>query len=257
MNRLLLRLVLHTSCLAIVMVGIPLKANADSPCGPLPVDQTYANGHWFTGAYQYPSTSTLGDVRGDIRTYNPFVANTAPPYRGSSSVWVMLAWAGRFAQIGWAKSPLSPDPYNAYVFSQATDSFGNADVPRWFGRRDPPSVWQYQVSTDRAGTFRVYHNGGLHFTYFNAGWAPNQIQSFGEVWNYTGDQLAGDVAEPSFVHTIDWADAGGWHPAGFGTPSAPYIQGQPNNPNHPPRYADTVIGIGSNMYYLYDARCPN
>ena len=54
-------------------------ASADSPCvNGLPIDHTYANGHWHTGGYQDHGTPIQG-VRANIRTYNPFAADT-PTY---------------------------------------------------------------------------------------------------------------------------------------------------------------------------------
>jgi hypothetical protein len=248
---------------AATFVGAGNLADADGPCvNGLPVDHTYANANWHTGGYQYHG-STIMAVKGLLRTYNGFVANTPYPYTGAESAWLMLEDNSGYAQTGWVKWPNSPDIYNAVVFTQYTTAAGDpfplqyqaAGTPIY-----PPTIYEYQVTYVPTGGgfgyFEMRRSGTTWWTTETIAWAPTYHDAASEVFNYTGDQLAGDTTAHMIFQYVSWSpDLISWYGSTFGTPAGTYFAGRPRGTN-PPRTWDALSYTDGSNFDSWDTRCP-
>jgi hypothetical protein len=230
-------------------------ASADSPCTSLPGSSIY--GHWFTGGYEDHGVAMSG-ASGFIRTYNPFVYFD----RGSTAAWVMGLSGSRFAQAGWAKSntnPASHDPYNASWFIQYTNSLGQPYSPVWFGTIYPPNTYFYQANSPARDGSWTFQMGPTIVTGVALGWLATAHEAFGEEWNYTGDQTAGDRNTHTTFRTIQWSDFSSWRPSQFGGPSNPYQAGTAQPASLPDRGVagyDALTAITGSDFDIWDNRCP-
>jgi len=235
-------------------------AVADSACTSLPGSSTY--GHWFTGGFQ-DHGGTMSGTSGFIRTYNPFVYWD----RGSTAAWVMGVRPGglfgdRFAQAGWAKSnsdPSTHDPFNANWFIQYTGAQGEVFNPLWFGAIAPPTTYFYQANSPAPDGKWTFQMGPTVITDVALGWTPTMHQAFGEEWNLTGDQTAGDRNTHTTFRTVQWSNFSSWLPSQFGGPSNPYQAGTPNPPSLPDRGDagyDALSAISGSDFDIWDNRCP-
>jgi len=93
-------------------------------------------------------------TRGNIRTYNGFVADTTPQsqYMGAEAAWVALAGKSTItgkavgAQVGFAKTPPDGHPFDPVFFLQYTDSNGNYFPAEFYGTGIfAPTVYNYYV----------------------------------------------------------------------------------------------------------------
>lgn len=243
-------------------------ARADSACASLPIDTNYVYS-WFTGGHQLHTGVTLTDTRGYLRTYNPFAANTPDPYMGDSSAWIMLddSVSGKYAQVGWAKTPSSPAILRPVVFVQIKDNSLRTRND-WFTTPTPsvPDVFFYQVSTNRAGTWSFYWAGPPGYTVGTLetitdsiyDWQPDEHQAFAEVHNYTGDQLAGDNTAHMTFRDIAWADGFTWYGSSFGGASNPYVYGDSVPAGGPDRGTagfDHISWTDGSNFDTWDGRC--
>jgi len=230
----------------------PSQARADSACTSLPGSGIYDN--WFTGGYQVFG-GTISGARGYIRTYNPFVYYNG----GSTSAWVMGVNGTRYAQAGWAKAPTNSDPYNPVFFIQYTDATGHIYPPQWYGTIYPPNVYFYQANSPATNGVWTFQMGSTIVSGVGLGWLPNEVQSFGEEWNFSGDQTAGDRLTHTTFRSVQYSDFSNWWFTQFGTPSNPYQAGTPNNPSNPDRGDagyDALTASSGSDFDIWDARCP-
>ncbi len=251
------------------VIQSPAPARADSACTSLPTDTNYVYS-WFTGGHQLHPGVTLTDTRGYLRTYNPFAANTPDPYMGDSSAWIMLdeSTTGRYAQVGWAKTPTSPSRLRPVVFVQVKYDPNLPPRNDWFTSPTPsvPDVWFYQVTTNRAGSWTFYWAGPPSYEVvpletINSSlyaFGPDEHQAFSEVHNYTGDQLAGDNGAHMTFRNIAWADGFTWYGSAFGGSSNPYVYGDPVPAGGPDRGNagfDKISWTDGSNFDTWDSRC--
>ena len=259
-----------TGLMAIVFVwGLVSPAFADSPCGTLAVG---FDGHWFRGGSQLRA-DTEG-IRAFVRTYNPSVAYDV-------SAWVMLARNGPspgyvddgWAQAGWTKERWSVrDPYNPVWFLQIKRPNGSYDTKYFLNGTSwaiyPPTVYQYQVTTDRNFTWRFYFDGVQRFTYYPSdgfgNWQPLENQVFAEVQKSYGDQLPGDTSQPNTkvsFRNVNFATGGVWYGSSLGgavpavyDPDTPSPIGRDTNNSH--GWYDKLFAYSGSDFDIWDARCP-
>lgn len=91
------------------------------------------------------------------------------------------------------------------------------------------------------------------------GWLATGIQAFGEEFNYSADQTAGDRTAHTTFRSIQWSNFSSWQYAQFGGPSNPYQAGTPSPPGPPDRGTagyDALTAISGNDFDIWDNRCP-
>jgi hypothetical protein len=257
-----------TLLVAALLVSWSTAALADSPCvNGLPHDTNYANGVWLTGGGQTTGIHPLPATRGNIRTYNGYVANPPWPYAGATASWIALAGESPTnpgkpvgAQVGWAKASLDGH-VDAHWFFQWTFSDGQFAGVEYFNTVFPPSIYTYEVYTTNGAS------GGKHYV-FNAGgallgnsielfWNPRAHQAYSEVQNFSGDQLPGDTTAHVTFRSVQWSpDRVTWNGSGLvyekGTPLMP---GHPDRGDPPYQYDELSWTDGSN-FDTWDTRCP-
>jgi len=235
-------------------------ASADSPCvNGLPIDHTYANGHWHTGGYQDHGTPIQG-VRANIRTYNPFAADTPSPYTGGVSAWVMLENGTAWAQVGWLKAPFTSDKFNPLWFWQYTASDGGVLETNWqAGAKFPPTVYTYEVvyiqTAPGEGFFQFIAGDTQLTTSSTLFWTPLNHDASTEVFNFTGDQLPGDTTAHTTFNSVGWWDGATWFGSTFGTPPGTYLVGHSTN-GAPSRTWDALSFTDGSNFETWDSRCP-
>lgn len=174
----------------------------------------------------------------------------------------MLVDGDRFAQDGWAKSPASPTPLAPTVFLQMTDSFARPFPVQFFPQFQiaPPNVFFYQTSTDRAGSWAFYWGipgdpAGPQtlFSVSGINWAPSVHEAFGEVHNFTGDQLPGDTGAHVTFRDIAWSDGTFWFGSSFGPTT--YVAGSPDPVTNPDRTSDALSFTDGSNFDIWDVRC--
>jgi hypothetical protein len=241
-----------------LVVAAPVSA--DAPCiNGLPIDHTYGNAHWHTGGLQNHGTPIRG-VRANIRTYNPFAADTPSPYTGGVSAWVMLENGTAWAQAGWLKAPFTSDKFNPLWFWQYTDSSGFPLETNWqAGAKFPPTVYTYQVfyipNGSGGGNFQFLAGDTQLTTSTILFWTPLTHDASTEVFNFTGDQSPGDNTAHTTFRSVGWWDGTTWFGSTFGTPADTYFVGHSPEGN-PSRTWDSLTFTDGSNFDTWDSRCP-